>query len=85
MISIERIGIRQGKPYLQTNYYISSLIAAAAKFAQGIRKHWGIENRLHWVLDVIFGEDAAPFKDYNAATNWSLVRTFAINAARMGG
>lgn len=85
LISFERIGIRQGKPYLQTNYYISSLIASAAKFAQGIRKHWGIENRLHWVLDVIFGEDAAPFKDYNAATNWSLVRTFAINAARMGG
>jgi predicted transposase YbfD/YdcC len=30
------------------------------KFAQGIREHWGIENRLHWVKDVIFGEDAAP-------------------------
>lgn len=85
MIQVERIGIRQGKPLQQTNYYISSLIASASEFAQGIRKHWGIENRLHWVKDVIFGEDAAPFKNYNAATNWSFIRTFAINVARMSG
>ena len=73
---------------------------SALKFAQGIRKHWGIENRLHWggvsagevsplsvppFKDVILGEDAAPFKDYNAATNWSLIRTIAINIARMCG
>ena len=30
--------------------------------------HWGIENRLHWVKDMIFGEDTAPFTNYNAAT-----------------
>ncbi|HCF28669.1 MAG TPA: ISAs1 family transposase, partial [Cyanobacteria bacterium UBA11049] len=35
--------------------------------------HWGIENRLHWVKDVIFGEDAAPFSNYSAATNWSII------------
>ena len=35
--------------------------------------------------DVIFGEDAAPFRDYNAATNWSFIRTLVINVARMGG
>lgn len=85
LIQVERIGIRQGKPYQQTNYYISSLATSALKFAQGIRGHWGIENRLHWVKDVIFGEDAAPFRNYNAATNWSLIRTLAINIARMCG
>lgn len=85
LIQVERIGIRQGKPYQQTNYYISSLVTSALKFAQGIRQHWGIENRLHWVKDVLFGEDDAPFKDYNAATNWSFIRTFAINVARMSG
>ena len=85
LIQVERIGIRSGKPYHQTNYYISSLFTSALKFAQGIREHWGIENRLHWVKDVILGEDAAPFKDYNAATNWSLIRTIAINIARMCG
>ena len=85
LICVERIGIRQGKPYQQTNYYISSLLTSACEFAQGIRSHWGIENRLHWVKDVIFGEDAAPFRDYNAATNWSFIRTLVINVARMGG
>ncbi len=74
-----------GKQYLQTNYYISSLLTSAAKFAGGIRQHWGIENRLHWVKDVIFGEDAAPFDNYNAATNWSILRTITINLARLGG
>lgn len=85
LICVERIGIRQGKPYQQTNFYVSSLSTSAPKFAQGIRLHWGIENRLHWVKDVIFGEDTAPFRDYNAATNWSFIRTLAINVARMGG
>ena len=85
LVQVERIGIRQGKPYNQTNYYISSLCTSALAFAQGIRSHWGIENRLHWVKDVVFGEDAAPFRNYNAATNWSFIRTLAINVARMCG
>ncbi len=84
-IQVERIGIRLGKQYLQTNYYISSLLTRANIFAKGIRQHWGIENRLHWVKDVIFGEDAAPFSNYNAATNWSIIRNIAINIARMCG
>lgn len=85
LVQVERIGSRQGKLYQQTNYYISSLVTTSAQFAQGIRFHWGIENRLHWVKDVIFGEDAAPFSNYNAATNWSFIRTIAINVARMSG
>ncbi len=68
LLCVERIGIRQGKPYHQTNYYISSLSTSAFEFAQASRSHWKIENCLHWVKDVIFGEDAAPFKNYNAAT-----------------
>jgi predicted transposase YbfD/YdcC len=82
-IQVERIGIRSGKQYLQTNYYISSLLSKAKTFAEGIRQHWGIENRLHWVKDVVFGEDAAPFGNYNAATNWSIIRNIAINLAPM--
>ena len=72
LIQVERIGIRSGKKYLQTNHYISSLSSQATTFANGIRQHWGIENRLHWVKDVIFGEDNAPWSNYNAATNWSI-------------
>ena len=84
-IQVERIGIRSGNQYLQTSYYISSLVSKAMTFAEGIRQHWGIENRLHWVKDVIFGEDAAPFSNSNAATNWSIIRNIAINIARMSG
>ena len=47
LIQVERIGIRSGKQYLQTNYYISSLVSEAITFADGIRKHWRIENCLH--------------------------------------
>jgi predicted transposase YbfD/YdcC len=85
LVQVERIGIRSGKQYLQTNYYISSVVSKATTFADGIRQHWRIENRLHWVKDVIFGEDAAPFHNYNAATNWSIIRNIAINLARKGG
>ena len=85
LIQVERIGIRSGKKYLQTNYYISSLVSKATTFADGIRQHWGIENCLHWVKDVIFGEDVAPFSNYNAATNWSIIRNIVINLARKGG
>ena len=85
LIQVERIGIREGKRFQQTNYYISSLATSAVEFAQGIREHWGIENCLHWVKDVIFGEDAAPFRNYNAATNWSFIRTIVINVARLAG
>ena len=85
LIQIERIGIRSGKKYIQINHYISSLVSKPITFAEGIRQHWGIENRLHWVKDVIFGEDAAPFRNSNAATNWSIIRNIAINLARKGG
>jgi hypothetical protein len=53
LIKVERIGTRGGKTYHQVAYYISSLVASAAHFAKGIRGHWGIENSLHWVKDVI--------------------------------
>ena len=83
LIQIQRIGICSGKKYLMANYYISSLLTSAAKFATGIRQHWGIKNRLHWVKDIVFGEDTAPFTNYNAATNWSIIRNVAINLAPM--
>lgn len=82
LIQVDRIGIRQGQLYQQTNYYISSLAASAAQFAQIIRGHWGIENRLHWVKDVVFKEDTLPLKHHNAASNWSLLRNIVINIAR---
>jgi predicted transposase YbfD/YdcC len=85
LVQVERIGIRQGRRYQQTNYYISSLSTSAAVFAQIIRGHWGIENRLHWVKDVVFKEDTTPLKHHNAASNLSLIRNIVINVARRNG
>ncbi|NES25826.1 MAG: ISAs1 family transposase [Symploca sp. SIO3E6] len=59
LVKVERIGTRAGKPYQQLAYYISSKCLDAAQFAQGIRGHWGIENRLHWVKDVVLDEDSS--------------------------
>jgi hypothetical protein len=48
-----------------------------------VRSHWGIENSLHWVLDVIFGEDRSRLRTGNGANNMAVVRHFAINAVRL--
>ena len=85
LIAVERQGTRDGESFATVSYYLSSLKASAIAFAVGIRKHRDIENRLHWVKDVVFGEDTAPFRAYNAATNWSIIRTLVINLLRSQG
>lgn len=85
LIKVERIGTRAGKPYHQIAYYISSLCVSAAKFAQGIRGHWGIENRLHWVKDVVFEEDSSRMRLGNAPANLTIIRSLAIAILRSNG
>ena len=67
------------------SYYISSLSERAKEFAKGIRNHWGIENRLHYVKDVTLKEDESKIKSGNAPEILSLVRNLTINIARMNG
>lgn len=85
LIAVRRTGTRDGKPFDQMSYYLSSLSADAMTFGLGIRQHRDIENRLHWVKDVVFGEDTAPFPRHNAATLWSILRTMVINLVRRSG
>lgn len=85
LIAVRRTGTRDGKPFDQMSYYLSSLSADAIAFALGIRRHRDIENRLHWVKDVVFGEDAARCLQHNAATLWSIIRTIVINLLRRSG
>jgi predicted transposase YbfD/YdcC len=85
LLKVERQGTRAGKPYHQIAYYISSLCVSAAKFAQGIRGHWGIENRLHWVKDVVFEEDSSRMRLGNAPANLSIIRSLAIAILRYNG
>ena len=49
------------------------------KFSNAVRGHWGIENSLHWVLDVTFGEDDCRVRKDHAPVNFSLVRKMALN------
>jgi predicted transposase YbfD/YdcC len=65
-----------------TRYYISSATFTANEAAHAVRGHWGIENRLHWVLDVVFNEDMARLRTGHGATNMAIARHFAINLVR---
>ena len=56
---VERTGVSDGKESLERRYFINSIPADAARFARAVREHRGVENRLHWRLDVIFGDDAS--------------------------
>jgi predicted transposase YbfD/YdcC len=63
-------------------YYLCSRHASAACLGRVVRGHWGIENKLHWSLDVVFGEDQARMRRGNAAENFSLLRRLALNLFR---
>jgi predicted transposase YbfD/YdcC len=63
----------------ETRYYISSLSPSADKVAKAIRGHWGIENSLHWVLDVEFDEDRSRVRKGESPENLAVVRHVAIN------
>lgn len=71
-----------GKSSVECRYYISSCAIKAQAMAQLVRAHWGIENGLHWVLDVSWGEDACQIRDRNAARNLALIRKITLNLAR---
>jgi predicted transposase YbfD/YdcC len=62
-----------------TRYYISSLNNTATLFQNNIRSHWSVENKLHWTLDVAFGEDASRKRKGNAAQNYSILLKIALN------
>ena len=71
-----------GKIEAERRYVISSLPANSARILHAVRTHWGIENGLHWCLDVTFGEDASLIRLRNAALNFSFLRRLALNLFR---
>jgi predicted transposase YbfD/YdcC len=71
--------VRQGQPTSEVRYYILSRKPAARKFAAAVRGHWSIENRLHWQLDVTFGEDQSRLRKGHADANFSILRRTALS------
>lgn len=68
-----------GKVEQTVHYYISSLPADAQRLLQAVRCHWGVENSLHWVLDVVFREDEARVRQGNGPQNMAVLRNIALN------
>ncbi|MGC1955244.1 MAG: ISAs1 family transposase [Gammaproteobacteria bacterium] len=70
---------RDGKTSRERRYYLSSAKLDAKTFAKAVRAHWGIENRLHWVLDVVFHDDLARLRTGYGPENMAVVKHFAVN------
>lgn len=70
-------------PEKAVRYYISSLNHNAEQYQKKIRSHWGIENKLHWVLDVAFSEDTSRKRNKNVAQNYSILLKIALNLLKV--
>ena len=70
---------RNGRESDEARYYILSTYPSARRFAAAVRGHWGIENKLHWQLDVTFGEDQSRLREGHAAENFSTLRRTALS------
>jgi predicted transposase YbfD/YdcC len=92
-ITVEKTVVQKGKAHTKQakqvittesiSYRISDVMSLSAKeFAQGIRGHWGIENRTHWVKDVNFKEDNNGIKIDNGAVNMALFNAISLNYLR---
>ncbi len=91
-VVLRRWGYRKHKPtakahyYEKTHYYIlSRMMGSAQQAAQLIRDHWLIENRLHWVKDVLMNEDQNRIRDHQAAKNVSLIKNIVLNLIKAKG
>ena len=83
---LKRVGLveserrMKGKPpSIERRYYLLSLDGGIKQFAQASRSHWGIENQLHWCLDVAFREDDSRIRSGHAPENMALIRHIALN------
>ena len=74
---------KDGTESVEERYFLTSLIPDASLFAIVVRRHWHVENLLHWVLDVTFKEDSQRTRNKVALENLSLVRRFVISILKI--
>jgi predicted transposase YbfD/YdcC len=82
VLRVERVRQTADKTSQEVHFYISSLPGDAKKAVRSLRQHWGIENRVHWVLDVVFDEDACRIRKDNGPQNLAVIRHIALNLLR---
>ena len=80
VVMVVRIRHLWNKTTCEVQFYITSLDSDAQRLGRAIRQHWGIENTLHWSLDVTFAEDACRVRTRHAPQNLSILRRIALNA-----
>ena len=79
---VTRVYTEKGEPRSDVRYFISSQKPSAKRLARAVRAHWGIENGLHWVLDMQFDEDRNRARTDNAAENLALLRRWVVSMLR---
>ena len=80
MVQAERE--QAGRTTVTRRYFISSLESDAKRLLNAVRTHWGIENKVHWVLDIAFREDDCRIRQGNGAENFAVLRHIALNLLR---
>jgi predicted transposase YbfD/YdcC len=73
---------KSGKESLETRLFISSLAPEPKAMLDAVRSHWGIENNLHWCMDVIFDEDRCKTRKDNSPLNLAIIRHAAFNVLK---
>jgi predicted transposase YbfD/YdcC len=82
LVCIQSTRTHKGKTTKEKRYYISSLESNATHLGGIVRSHWGVENNLHWHLDVSFNEDLCKVRTDHGAENFSLAKKMALNLLR---
>jgi predicted transposase YbfD/YdcC len=79
VVQVHRERTAAGATTATTHFYLTSCAGTAAEMAGWVRGHWGIENGLHWVLDVVFREDGSRVREGHAGANLALLRRVAVS------
>ena len=82
IVMVEYCAVLPDKTRAETRFYISSMTSDAQHHAKAIRDHWGIENGLHWVMDMVFRDDECRIRKGNAPANFTTIKHSASNMLR---